>query len=136
MKSTNCTITDWYNKSILIKRLSCFWKTTSDKWPVWEGTSLVVISGCLWQECHKASAKLADCMVPYDRTHVAGKGSRSLQTPNIICALYLSSLATRNNAGHVLLLLLLAPCPVIYKWTQLIKALLYWMPSDSCFTSV
>lgn len=93
----------------------------------------MIISRRLWLECCEAVAKLAGCSVSYDWTCVTAKGSHWLQPTNIICAPYLSSLATRNNAGHVLLLLLLAPCPLIYTWTQLIKALSGCLSNYSSF---
>lgn len=78
-----------------------FKKRIATSGPCGQGTSKVLISRCLWQEQRETSAKLAGRMVPYDQSHVEVKGSCWPQTPNIIFALYLSSLATRNNVGHV-----------------------------------
>lgn len=110
-----------------------FKKCTATSGPCGQDTSKVLISRCLWQEQRETSAKLASRMVPYDRSHVEVKGSHWPQTPNIIFALYLSSLASRNNVGHVWLPLLIGPPgPAIFKWTQLIK--LDCVFSFSCFT--
>lgn len=98
-----------------------------------EVTSPVIISRCLWLQCRELVAKLADCSASCDWTCVTAKGSHRFQTPNIMSAPYLSSLATWNNAGHMLLLLLLVPRPVIYKWTQLIKVLSDCLPYYSSF---
>lgn len=98
-----------------------------------EVTSLVIISRSLWLEGCETVAKLAGCSVSYDWTCVTAKGSHRLQPTNIISAPYLSSPATRNNAGHALLLLLLAPYPFIYTWTQLIKVLSDCLSNYSSF---
>lgn len=84
--------------------------------PCGQGTSKVLISRCLWQEQWETSAKLAGRAVPYDCSHVDVKGFYWPQTPNIIFALYSSSLATRNNVRHVCLPLLIGPTgPSIFK---------------------
>lgn len=84
---------------------------------------LDVISRCIWQRDCQAKCQIGWQHSP-DTTGsmLRWEGLAGCKAPNIIPALHFSSQATWNNTGHVLPLLLLGLCAVIYKRTQLIKA--------------